>query len=474
MHFRKFAFLLLVISSCSRISSPSAAPSFQKDSKHHLIAIKDVNVITAVDGDSVMRNVNVIIRNKTITAIGGNIPNGAEVINGTNKWLIPGLIDMHVHIPADIHIGPKLPSQGASIFFNTQDNMTPFIAKGITTVLELNARPEHFGQRNEIERGNVIGPRIALAALITGGEGMGLRANNESEGRQAVRDAKGEGYEFIKVYSGLNIETFNGIVDEAAKQGMKVIGHIPNAFAGNLKNAFVPHFGMVAHAEEFSKHTSTFNDEDARQFAQMMLDNGTWLSPTLIAMEKILSQSRSLEELRASTELKYIHPLLQSKWLTANSYNRNSSPERIVHFQKMVDFHIRLVKACKSAGVPMVAGTDAGISGVVPGFSLLDELELLGKAGLSPIEVIAAATRLPAQWLGIDSIAGTIEAGKDADLVLLDASPLHDIKNVRRLSGVLIKGRWLDRSDIDAMLTDLADHNSAAKGDFDWNKTIGK
>jgi len=466
------AFFLVITIGCARVSLPSSPPSLQKKTKEQLFAIKNVNVIPMTQDGGTLTNVTVIIRNGQITAFNQPVPAGAKIIDGSGKWLIPGLIDMHVHIPADLHFGPSLPTQGATIFFNTQDVMTPFVANGVTTVFDLNSRAEHFAQRNEIAKGTVIGPRMALAALINGGNGSGRIVNTAEDGRQAVRSAKAEGYEFIKVYSNLNIETYKAIVDEAHQQGLKTIGHIPDAFRGKLKEAFVPYFGMVAHAEEFSKQSSDFSQQDAQLFAQLAKDNGTWLSPTLTTMKWILSQARSLDELRASPALQYVHPLLQSKWLTANNYNRNTSPERVAYFQKIVDFHVRLVKAFKAAGVPMVAGTDAGLSGVVGGFSLHDEIELLVVAGLTPEEALVAATRLPAAWLGIDKEVGTVEAGKRADLILLDANPLSDVKNTRKIAGVFVNGQWLSRRTIDAMLADLSMRNNAAKEDYDWKKTI--
>lgn len=441
----------------------------EKTQLQQIFVIKNVNIIPMTSENGIIENATIVIENKKIVSINKPIPDSAKIIDGKGKWLIPGLIDMHVHTPADANFGFKFPTRASNIFFDTQDMMTPYIANGVTTIFDLNARVDHFGQRNEIARGVVIGPRMALAKLLNGGEGS-ENVNNASDGRQAVRSAKAEGYEFIKVYSDLNVETFIAIVDEANKQGLKVIGHIPNAFKGRLKDAFIPNFGMVAHAEEFAKQSKDLSDRDAKAFAQLAKANGTWLCPTLTTMVWIASQARSLDELLELQSLQYMHPIFQDKWLTANKYNRNTNPERVAYFDQMIDFNSRLVKAFNNAGVPIVAGTDALISGVVPGFSLLDEMELLVEAGLTPEEAISSATRLPSIWLGIDSEVGTIEVGKYADLLLLDANPLEDIKNIRKISDVFVNGRWLDRSTIDAMLSDLSMRNTNNKGKYEWKK----
>jgi len=462
--FYLFIFILLIHKSHSQ----------EQVTQQKTIAVKNVNVIQMTSPNKVLYNVTVIIKGPRIESINGSTLNDAEIIDGKGKWLIPGLIDMHVHIPTDFSIGKKLPTQPPDIQFNIQDLMTPFIANGVTTIFNLNANIESFHQRKEVEEGNVIGPRMALAALINGGEGSGRITNTPEDGRQAVRDAKAEGYEFIKVYSQLTRETYVAIIDEAYKQGLKTVGHIPNDFQGKLDQAFVPHFGMVAHAEEFSKHAKDFSDQEARRFAMLAKENGTWLSPTLITMVWIASQAHSLDSLKTLPALQYVHPLLQSKWLTANSYNRNTTPERAAYFDKLVKFHFQIVRVFKEVGVPMVAGTDAGTSGVVGGFSLHDELELLQEAGLTPEEVLASATRLPAMWLGLDSEIGTIETGKLADLILLDANPLDNAKNIRKISGVFVNGQWLPNAKLKAMLTDLSKRNNASKSTFDWKKTIGK
>jgi imidazolonepropionase-like amidohydrolase len=309
-----------------------------------------------------------------------------------------------------------------------------------------------------------------LLFLIDGGNASGNVANTPSDGRQTVRIAKAQGYEFIKIYSGLNSETFKAIVEEANKQGMKVVGHIPNAFRGRIAEAFVPHFDMVAHAEEYSKESKEFSDEDAQRFAKLAKGNNTWLTPTLTTMERIASQTHSLDGIRNLPSLKYVHPLMQSKWLKSNHYNQETDPKRIARIDSMINFQLRLVKAFKEAGVPIVTGTDSGVSGVVWGFSLHDEMELLVKAGLTTQEVLASATRLPATWLGLEDKIGTVVAGKYADLVLLEANPLDDIRNARKISGVFVNGNWVDKRKIALMLKDLENWNINNKERFDWKK----
>jgi len=464
MHYKYFypALLLLLVT--------VTATCFNTAIAQHTYAITHVNIIPMTPNNKIITEATVVIDSNKILSINKPVPSNAKVIDGRGKWLIPGLMDMHVHVPVDGHFNTSYPTRAAAIFTNTQDIMTPFIANGVTTIFDLNSRAGHFGQRNEILRGDVIGPRMALAAMIDGGNGDGRIANTPEDGRQSVRMAKAEGYEFIKTYSKLNVATYNAIVDEAGKQGLKVVGHIPNAFHGKIDEAFVPHFGMVAHAEEFFKQTEDDSDVETKNLAILAKKNDTWVIPTLIIIVSAAEQARSLDAVKKLPSLQYVHPLLQSKWLTANNYNKRATPQSTARLERMIAFNKRLVRSLKEAGVTIIAGTDAGSSGVVWGFSLHDELELLVDAGLTPEEALNSATRLPATWLGIDSFTGTVETGKFADLVLLDANPLDDIKNTRKIEGVFVNGRWLDKAKINAMLADLSKRNIASKDKYDWNK----
>jgi imidazolonepropionase-like amidohydrolase len=435
------------------------------------IVIENVSVVPMTDDQTVIPNATVLIERGRITGINGPIPRGAKRISGKGKWLIPGLIDMHVHLPSDDQLPVEtLRGDPPKVDWNTQDIMTPYIANGVTQILNMDSVPASVGQRNEVESGRVWGPHMALAAVVDGKRPEGRIANTPADGRQMVRDLQGEGYNFVKVYWRLDVETFLAIVDEAKLRKIKVIGHIPKAFKGQLEKAFVPGFGMVAHAEEFSKHSDNFTDADAERFAKLAKQSDTWVTPNLIAMRWIASQARSLDELKANPHNAYMHPLLQSKWVKANQYNRDlSKPSTVAYLDRMVEFHRRLVRAFKAEGVPMVAGTDALLSGVVPGFSLHDELELLVEAGLTPPEALAAATRVPAEWLEVSGDRGTVAVGKRADLVLLEADPLANVANTRRISGIFLSGRYLSRSRLDAMMADLAKRNTAERARFDWD-----
>lgn len=428
-----------------------------------LITIEHVTVVPMTEGGSVLTDATVVVRDGRIVSLNGPAPRGARKIDGRGKWLIPGMMDMHVHLPSDdyypFYQGDV--SKPPMVDFDTQDTMTPYVANGVTQIMNMDARAANIGQRNAVEQGKIIGPHMALAALIDGRRQGGRVAITPLDGRQAVRDAKAEGYGFIKLYWRLDIDTFTAINDEARIQGMKVLGHIPRAFEGRLDRAFVPGFTMVAHAEEYSKHSEDFSDADANRFAQLAKKNGTALTGTLTTMRWISSQARSLDELKALSTLKYVHPVVLFTWIEGNSYNKNSSPERVAYFERMVDFHRRLVRAFKAAGVPVVAGTDALNPGCVPGFSMHEELGELVKAGLTNEEALGAATRVPAAWLGVLGDRGTIEVGKRADLVLLDGDPLGDIANTRKIAGVMLSGRWLDRETLDGMLADVARHNEA-------------
>jgi imidazolonepropionase-like amidohydrolase len=271
-----------------------------------------------------------------------------------------------------------------------------------------------------------------------------------------VRDAGAEGYDAIKVYSGLSLETFSAIVDEARRLELPVVGHIPERRSGRTREFFQPGFALVAHAEEFAQQTAEPSVAEIPRYVDMMKQNGAWLTATLSLDERLLEQTADPKSLQSRPELRVLPPLMRDMVLNHNPYVAAASPQRIDFLAQVVQFNRELVRAFVAADIPVLAGTDAPVPGVAPGFSMHDELAALTRAGMSNRQALEAATRRPCEWLRMLAECGTVEAGKRADLVLLDADPLADIGNSRRISAVILGGRYLSRAMLDRRVAALA------------------
>ncbi len=245
-------------------------------------------------------------------------------------------------------------------------------------------------------------------------------------------------------------------MDEARRLKLPTIGHLPERMKGQTEKFFQPGFGMVAHAEEFAQRTAMPAIDAIPQYVAMMKRNGAWLTATLTLDERLLEATMNPETLGARPEIRVVHPMWREIVIHHNPYVAAASPQRIEFLQAIVDFNQELVRAFVAAGIPVVAGTDAQVPGVVPGFSIHDEIAALARAGMTNLQALEAATRLPCEWLGVSAQRGTVEAGKQADLLLLDANPLEDLGNSRRISAVVLGGRYLSRAFLDQKMHELA------------------
>ena len=422
------------------------------------LIIEHANVIPMTAGSDVVADATVLIRDGRISSItpateATPSPNAPRV-TARGLWLMPALADMHVHLENDRLL--RLYTKDASIptgAVRTADSLLPYVANGVLQIVVLTAMPETIAQRLEVETGRTLGPHIALAAMIDGSPpiwpvGMTRVAATPNDGRQAVRDVAAEGYDIVKAYENLDLDTFLAICDEASKLKMKVVGHLPQNGKRLTKRFFVPGFGMVAHAEEFAQQTNPPATDAISQYAQWAKRSGTWLTSTLTLDQRILEEMTQPETLRSRPEIRYLGAYLRKLTLENNPYLRDLSPARIAYVQRIVDFNDKLIAAFAKAGVPIVAGTDSLVPGVVPGFSLHDELAALAKAGLSNRQALESATRLPAEWLGTIDDRGTVAVGKRGDLLLLEGNPLEDIRNTRRIAGVIVGGRYFSRNEL--------------------------
>src|SRR6185369_12648696 len=300
-----------------------------------------------------------------------------------------------------------------------------------------------------------------------------IAVRNEDEGRKAVRRVKQWGADFVKVYALLPRDAYFGIADEAKQQGITFVGHVPNSVSpaeasdagqksiehltgiligssdkeAELRDKLVKADSPQARGRVQATALDTYNEKKAANLIAHFVKNQTWQCPTLTVLRS--SAYLGDEKFRRDGRLRYIPRLQQQRW-NFRLANRSGGDDAVE--KKVLQKQLQIVGAMNKAGVPILAGTDTGNPFCFPGFSLHDELELLVKAGLTPIEALRAATISPAKFMGVDDVAGTIDKGKRADLVLLDANPLEQITNTKRINSVVFSGRILDRKALDKIL----------------------
>jgi imidazolonepropionase-like amidohydrolase len=402
----------------------------------------------------------IVITGDRISAIGDNIsvPAGAQVVDATGKFMIPGLWDMHVH-------------------WYLRDTFTLFIANGVTGVRQMFGNSDLLRWRDQIAKGSLLGPRMVVASPIIDGPQPiwpnSIAVRNEDEGRKAVRRVKQWGADFVKVYALLPRDAYFGIADEAKQQGITFVGHVPNAVspaeasdAGQksiehltgiliassdketeLRDKLVKADSPEARGRVQATALDTYNEKKAADLVARFAKNQTWQCPTLTVLRS--SAYLGDENFRRDGRIKYIPRLLQQRW-NFRATNRTGGDSAVE--KKVLQKQLEIVGAMQKAGVPILAGTDTGNPYCFPGFSLHEELALLVIAGLTPVEALRAATLNPAKFFGLDQTLGTVEQGKIADLVLLDANPLLDIRNTQRINAVVSNGRLFDRKALDKML----------------------
>jgi len=424
------------------------------------LVLAHVTIIDVTGGPS-KPDMTVIIRGDRISDIGktGEItaPPDATVVDASGKFLIPGLWDMHVH-------------------WYSRNSFTLFTANGVTGIREMFGNSELLRLRDEIAKGSLTGPRMIVASPIIDGPQPvwpnSIAVGNEDEGRKAVRKVKEWGADFVKVYSLLPRDAYFGIADESKRQGISFVGHVPFTVSAaeasdagqksiehltgillgcsynetELRNEIVKARSPGARSRrEGEDLLETFSDRKAKDLFARFVKNQTWQCPTLTVLRS--NAYLGDQNFRNDARLKYVPRPMRERW-GQRIANRNDND----YVKKVFKKEVEIVGAMQRAGVPLLAGTDTGNPFCFPGFSLHDELALMVIGGLTPVEALRAATLNPAKFLGLDKTLGTIEPGKIADLVLLDADPLADIRNTQRINAVISNGRLFDRKALNKML----------------------
>jgi hypothetical protein len=460
--------VILAVASATGVPAQTAGPPY---------VVRDVTVIDP-SGPRPSRPGDVVIAGRTILRVtppGKAVaPPGAVVIDGRGKYLIPGLSDAHVHI-------------------KEEDPLFLFLAAGVTTVQNMAGRPFHLAMREKTDRGTLLGPRIVTTGPTTAQAGVTTPERVE----RLVKEQKALGYDAIKMYGSqrgaMNPEAYRRLNEVARKSGMRVVGHAPRNLPFQVvldeRQSSIDHMEEIVYTHrpfarlvgpyvelQFGRASAQVRDSLGRvpipdfagelrpeitALARAVKRAGLAVTPNILFFRNIYWMTTdSLHALLRAPELAYAAPGQRLNWSPPlNGYANGWRDVRGIispYLGAVVELEKAITLAFHQAGVPLMTGTDSEFLGAQPGYGVHTELEIFVALGMKPHEALRAATSTPARVMRIADSVGSIRPRQVADLVLLDADPLTDIRNTRRISGVFRAGRWLARGELDAMRDSLA------------------
>lgn len=436
------------------------------------VRFEHVTVIP-MTGAPALRDAVVVTDGDRISYVGpaSGAPRGrqAHTVDGRGRYLIPGLTDMHVHLEA----GEMAPASAV------RDELFVYLANGVTTVRNMGGSTWHLAIRKQLNEGTLLGPRMFTTGPILEEWPTASHLHpptfhlltSPEAATEEVSWEKRQGYDFIKVYNNFHPDVYRAVVAAAKAEQIPFLGHVP--IEPGLRAAFANHQASIEHLRGYEMQVAD-NPTDTRvenryggwpratdaqlnALARETVTAGAWNVPTLLITHTL----ERTPEVRAIGEDYPYLPAFLYRGMTTNYLTLIWSPEVIATIKAGLPRQRALVKALVDAGAPVMAGTDA----MAPGISLHAELKFLRSSGITNYQTLETATSTPGRWFSRYSRAsyrlGAVRVGNAADLVLLDADPLADIANIDRISGVMTRGRWLGRADLDARLKDLQTRNQA-------------
>jgi len=458
-----FLILWISISTVARASTPVS----------ETVAFVNVSVIP-MDKERVLPRQTVVVRNGTIVEIGDakriKVPANAQRVDGTGKFLIPGLSDMHVHLFTDDEFPDEL----------ADDEFKVMIAHGVTTIRLMTGTPEQLVLRQKSNREEILAPTIYSASpQLTGRKSSNAYVvTNEVEAQAAVRKSKQDGYDFIKVTTFLKPEVYEAIVAEARQQNIRVVGHadsrsvgLPRALKAGQQiehldsylEALLPESapvkGSVSDIYLYNpknwESLDYLDESKIPELARLTVAANPFVTPTLHLFKFTFGKGRTEESFKAQPDLRFYPQKVIDLWMgVSKKYLTTAAP--VEKRAKYIAIRDKLVKAIYDAGGRVMAGSDTPEWLHLYGYTLHLEMIDLRDAGLSNYAALETATRNPALFFGTLDKTGTIEKGKRADLVLLEANPLADIANTQKRAGVMLKGKYYPQAEMNQWLETIA------------------
>ncbi len=433
--------------------------------------------VVDVERGRLLEDHTVVVRGGRIAQVAaGNVaPPRVRVVDARGLYVTPGLWDMHAHAPG----GPPGDAMARQIFLPLH------LANGVTGVRHMFGTEGELRQRADVAARRLLGPRLVVGSPLVDGPrpmwGGSVAVTTAREAARVVDSLTGRGYDFVKAYQFLSHDAHAAVLAEARRRGASVAGHVPFAVsvadaadagqrsiehgsgvllacsaqeealrqalaaaAAAVDTSFAAHAALWARGE--TEPAASFDATRCARLAERLSRRGTYIVPTLVLHRAFASMGDSAWRASAENRARaaYLPPFFAQFWSATAGAQPGYAPAYARHRDA--------VRLLHEAGVPLLAGTDVMNPYVYPGFSLHDELALLQDAGLTPLEALRTATINPARYLGAADSMGTVAAGNVADLVLVDANPLDDVRNVARIRGVVAAGRYLDRPDLDSLL----------------------
>lgn len=420
-------------------------------------AFVDVNVVP-LDREHTLSEQTVLVRGERIIAMGPSsevtLPDDARRIEGAGRYLVPGLAEMHAHLPG--------PQTDAAL---TENLLFLYVASGVTTVRGMQGQRSHFALRQRADSGELVAPRMILGSPAMSGQSV----TTVAEAERLVREYAAAGFDLVKVHEGLAPEVYEALARTARELGLRFGGHVPNRVG--LLQALAAGQATIDHLDGYleallpegespeglggiGELVAQVDLERLPRIVEATLQAGAGVVPTMVLWESALFPHRDPKEVGDREELRYVPRELRQQWReAAEGRFRASDPEAN---RRVAELRRRVLQALDEAGVTILLGSDSPQILNVPGFSLHREMALYLEAGMAPYEVLVSGTRNVAEHLG-QSDAGTIAPGKRADLVLVERNPLEDLSTLSRPAGVMVRGKWHSRREIEARLQTIAE-----------------
>lgn len=451
---------LFVLSACNvQTTSDSNELADNPDA----IAFVNADLLSMTE-DGMLSDHTIVVVDGKIAALGPSagvkIPGGATVIDASGKFIMPGLAEMHAHIP--------VPQDGDDRL--VKETLFLYLSRGVTTIRGMLGNPYHLELKEMIEQDSILSPRVFTSSPSLNGNTV----PTPNEARKLVTQYQRDGYDFLKIHPGIPLDAFDEMAKTAREVGITFSGHVPQPVG--IRHALDAQYASIDHLDGYLSGLATQEEwaelddnigffgyrtvpyADASEIAvlaQKTKENGVWIVPTQSLFTRWFSPDDPAA-MANEAEMKYMAARTRYQWRQSKQNAIGNEEYKKEQWEKMIDLRQQLLRALHEAEVPLLLGSDAPQVFNVPGFSLEHEMNAMKDAGLSNEVILMSGTANPARFFHQEGQFGTLQVGAAADLLLLSGNPLSDLSQTWAQEGVMVRGHWMPKEEIDARLAEIA------------------